>query len=445
MSSAALGSPVPGDIPLLGHAPALLRDPLGFVASLPAHGALVRLRLGRQPVVAVCDPELTRKVLLDDRTFDKGGPLFERVQELLGNGLGTCPHQLHRRQRRLCQPAFQQERLRAYLAVMAAETQAAVDSWHDGQVIDVTTEMMTLTARAAVATMFSSALPSAAVDLVVADFTTLLDAFIRRVITPQPLLNLPTPANRRYNRALNRLRGTVAKIIAVRRAEGGDHGDLLSALMAATDRGTSSGLSDTELADQVLTFFIAGTEPTAATVAFAVHLLATHPQAENSTRAEADRVLHGRPVTFEHLPALTQAARVITETLRLYPPGWLFTRTVVHDTELGGTFLPAGATLAYSPYLIQRRPDLYIDPDRFAPDRWLHTRPDRAAYVPFGAGPRKCIGERFALIEAVVALVSIISRWRLIPLSDKPLRIGLSTTISPSGLRMRVTDRGLSN
>lgn len=121
--------------------------------------------------MVVCDPELTRKVLLDDHTFDKGGPLYERVRDLLGNGLGKCPHQLHRRQRRLCQPAFQRERLRAYVPVMAAETQSAIDSWQDGEVIDVPREMMKLTARAAVATMFSSTLPSAAVDLVVADFT----------------------------------------------------------------------------------------------------------------------------------------------------------------------------------------------------------------------------------------------------------------------------------
>ena len=234
MNSAALVPPAPGSTPLLGHAPALLRDPPGFVASLPAHGALVGLRLGPQPVVMVCDPELTRKVLLDDRNFDKGGPLYERLRDVLGHGLGTCPHQLHRRQRRLCQPAFQRERLPAYAAVMAAETQAAVDSWHDGQVIDVLQEMMTLTARVAVATMFSSALPPAAVDQVVADITTLLNAIIRRVITPQPLLNLPTLANRRYHQALTRLRGTVAKIVAARRSEGGDHGDLLSALMGSS-------------------------------------------------------------------------------------------------------------------------------------------------------------------------------------------------------------------
>ncbi|MFJ9855126.1 cytochrome P450 [Streptomyces sp. NPDC101150] len=269
----------------------------------------------------VCDPELTRQVLRDDDTFDKGGPLYERVRDLLGNGLGTCPYPLHRRQRRLCQPAFQRERLRAYATVMAADTQAAVDSWHDGQVIDVAGEMMKLTARAAVATMFSSALPAVVVDQIVADFTTLLDAIIRRVITPQPMLKLPTPANRRYHQALIRLRGTVAKIVAARRAGSGEHGDLLSALMTAADPadpGTSSRLSDTELADQVLTFLITGTEPTAATVSFAVHLLATHPGIEISGRAEVDRVLNGEPIAFDHLPELTQITGVITETLQVY-------------------------------------------------------------------------------------------------------------------------------
>ncbi|MGA4844256.1 cytochrome P450 [Streptomyces sp. G45] len=215
--------------------------------------------------------------------------------------------------------------------------------------------------------------------------------------------------------------------------------------MAATDcdGASDTGLSDEELVDQVLTFFVAGTEPTASTVAFAARLLSGHGETERALHEEADRVLAGDAVAAEHLPRLDVARRVVAETLRLYPPGWLFTRAVVGDADLGGVRLPAGTTLAYSPYLIHRRPDLYDEPDRFDPQRWRGAPPERDAYLPFGSGARKCVGERFALTEAVLVLAAIAARWRLVPLPGRPpaRTTTLTTTLSPTGLRMRLVAR----
>ncbi|MFF8774295.1 cytochrome P450 [Kitasatospora sp. NPDC015120] len=434
-----------GCVPLLGHAPALIRDPLRFVASLPADGALVRLRLGPRTVVMVCDPDLVRHVLVHDETFDKGGPLFERLREVLGNGLGTCPHSLHRRQRRLCRPAFDGERFPGYAAAMTDLTEETADSWRDGRVIDVPAELTTLTARVALATMFSASLPVPVTREMLRDLGDIMGGLIRQVIAPAPLARLPTPSARRYRRARTHLRRSVEAIIAARRRDPGRHDDLLGTLMAAHDPETAPqdgpALSDEELTDEVVTFFVTGADPIAGTLAFTLALLARAPDVERRLHEEVDRVRAQGPVTFEHLPALELAGRVITETLRLYPPGWLFTRTLTADSGIGAVRLPAGTMVAYSPYLIHRRPDLYEAPDDFRPDRWLDPLAPRNAYLPFGAGARMCIGERFARTEAVLALAAITARWRLLPVTDRPLRCALSTTLRPAHLPMRLAER----
>ncbi|WP_424891624.1 cytochrome P450 [Streptomyces sp. XH2] len=434
----------PGSLPFLGHALPLVRDPLAFVSSLPAHGELVRLRLGTRSVVMVCDAELTRQTLLEDDVFDKGGPLYERIRELVGDGLVSCPHSRHRRQRRLCQPAFHPGRLPHYASAFTSSAEAASRSWHDGQVIDVTTEMMALTAQIAVETMFTTALSPEAAQTIIADINALMDTLLWRAIRPSVLERLPGMANQRYDRARSRLRRTIDSVTADRRSAPADHGDLLSSLQGTEDPGDPAGregFAGQELTDQILTFFFAGTETTSNTLAWALYLLAEHPDIEIRLGSETDRVLRGATATFADLPALEVARHVIMETLRLYPPAWLVTRTVAEDTELGGIRLPAGAAIAFSPYLIHRRPGLYETPDHFDPDRWRRTSPDRAAYLPFGSGARKCIGARFAMAEAVLALVTLTTRWRLVRLTDRPVRPLAKSTLSPRGLRMRVTAR----
>lgn len=434
----------PRSLPLLGHALPLTRDPLRFFTSLPDRGPMVRLRMGPRSVVMVCDPVLTRQVLLEDRVFDKGGPLFDRVGEVLGNGLITCPHSQHRRQRRLCQPSFHPARFAGYADTTASAAGSSVGEWHDGQVFDVLRELMAMTAHATTQTMFSTTLSVEARREFVEDLTPVLEGIFRRMVTPPFLERVPSARTRRYLAARDRSRGLVTRIAVERRTDGTDHGDLLSALVGAVDPDSLDGrsrLNDTELADEVLTFLAAGTETTAVTLTWALYLLARHPEIEAGIHEEVDRVLGGAAPTYADLPALERIGRVITETLRLYPPTWLLTRVVAKDTELGGTRLPAGTTLAFSPYLLHHRPDLFPDPDVFDPDRWITARPDRTAYLPFGAGPRKCIGDRLALIQAPLILASIAARWRLRPIDDRAVRPSLRATLAPHGLRMRVAAR----
>lgn len=448
-------SRAPGALPLLGHTMVLLRDPLRFLTSLPAHGDLVRIRLGPVDAAVVCDPGLTRQVLLDDRTFDKGGLLFDRLREVLGDGLGTCPHSRHRRQRRLMQPAFHPNRLPGYAQAMTVQIGETIGQWRDGAVVDVMAEMMPLAMRTTAEALFSGALHHRASRDTLDDIAVVFRGTYRRTVLPPWLNRLPTPANRRYHQARSRLRETLGSVVvAARRADGADHGDLLSALLAARDADSGDAsrdhhsLTDTELQDQAVSLLLAGTETTPTTLAWALHLLAHHPDIEDRLHAEVDTVLAGAPARFADLPQLELTRRVITETLRLYPPAWLLTRTVTTGSRLGGHRLSAGTTLVLSPYLLQRRSDLYDHPERFDPDRWdtlHHSPPPRHAFIPFGAGARKCIGDQFGTTNAVLALATITALWRLEPLPHRTVRPSVSTSLIPHGLRLRTLTRTSGN
>ncbi|WP_280466293.1 cytochrome P450 [Nocardia brasiliensis] len=432
----------PGALPLIGHLVPLLRDPLAFLTSLPVHGALVRVRVGRFTAIVVCDPGLTRQVLRDDEIYDKNGPLIERWRETTGDGLGTCPHRQHRRQRRLVQPVFRSARMTGYARTMTEQAAAITDSWHNGQVLDVTSEMMVMTARVILATLFSDSLPPGPLRQAVNDVATVVAGITRRMLTPPPLDRLPTRGNREYHQARIRLRSTIDGIIAERRTDVDDHGDLLSALVTARDTETDGrGLSDIEIADQVITFFIAGVETTANVLSWALHLLAHHPDIRHRLHSQVDTVLGGRPATYVDLPRLELATHIITETLRLWPPAWMITRVLTLDTELGGYTIPAGTTIVYSPYLLHHRPDLHPNPDVFDPSRYDSRQLPRETFIPFGGGARKCVGDKFAMILAPLTLASITAKWELKPAPGIKVRPSRGALMAPHGLYMRTAVR----
>ncbi|MEI5101711.1 cytochrome P450 [Streptomyces sp. PmtG] len=437
----------PGALPLAGHAPRMLRDPLAFLSSLPAQGDLVSVRLGPMKVIVVCERELTRQLMLADHAYDKGGPWYDRIRETIGNGLVTCPHSAHRRQRRLIQPSFHPARLPGYAHTMIDRATALGDGWRDGQIVDVPPQMLALTMRALLRNLFSSDLSPRTADAAMADLATILHGIYRRTMLPAALNRLPTPGNRRYHAAGRRLRRTLRTLIAAQRDSGTDRGDLLSALLAARDTtcDTGAALGDAEISDQLITFFAAGSETTATTLSWALHLLSRHPEVERRLHAEVDSVLAGAsPAGLEDLDRLPFTSRVIRETLRLYPPVWMVTREVTADTSLAGHLVPAGSALMLSPYLLHRQSDVYRDPERFDPDRWdsaAHPQPPRHAFIPFGLGPRKCVGAQYAMTEAALALATLTSRWRLSALPDAEVRPVAHTSLSPKALRLRVTAR----
>src|SRR5262249_6316941 len=208
-----LGS-VPGRLPLLGHAPRLLADPCRSLPSLPPHGALVRIGLGPQTAIVVCHPGLTRQILADDRTFDKGGQLVDRGRELFGDSLAICPHDKHRRQRRLVQPAFSRARLPGYASVMTERIATLMQRWQDGELLDVRAQLRTYTSRVTIATMFGAKLSIADQEQALQDLSDMLTGTYRRMFVPPALARLPLPGNSSYERARTRLRSNLGRLIA---------------------------------------------------------------------------------------------------------------------------------------------------------------------------------------------------------------------------------------
>ncbi|GLF96807.1 cytochrome P450 [Streptomyces yaizuensis] len=434
----------PGALPLLGHALRLLRDPLPFVSCLASHGDLVEIRLGPQRVYMVCHPELLQRVLTDDRTFDKGGPLFDRLRDFMGNGLATCPHADHRRQRRLAQHAFHHQHMERHGAVMTHQVELMLDQWEDGQVIDAFPVFSAYTLRTVARSLFTADLGDDRVGTIRRTFTDVLAGALPRMLVPDAWQRLPLPGNHRYREANRILTDTVNSVIAQYRQDGTDHGDLMSMLLAARDE-DGGGLSDTELRDQVVNLFVAGGETPAAVLSWAVAELAAHRGAERLLYEETDRVLAGRVATWHDLPRLPHTTRIIHETLRRYPGALMITRAASRPAQLAGDPLPAGSVIGFSPLILQSRPDYFPAPERFDPDRWLPEHAlamPRAAFAPFGGGPRKCIGDTFAMAEMTLALASIAARWTWRTTKPTDLRPALSpAAVRPRRVSLQLTAR----
>ncbi|MGG8405492.1 cytochrome P450 [Streptomyces sp. 12297] len=435
----------PGALPLVGHGRQLLRRPLQFLSELPQYGDLVEIRLGPQTAYVPCHQDLLHQVLADDRTFDKGGLLYEKARDFLGNGLGSCPHAEHRAQRRLLQPAFRPERLAQYGAAMEHRLGPLQESWYDGCVIDAFSTWYHFTLGTAVRALFSTDIADTTARRIERSFDVMLGNIFARMLVPGPLQKLPTPGRRRYAGAIADLHGAIDELIDRYRETGEDHGDVLSVVLASGGR-MGREPTPTELHDQMVTLLAASSETSAATLTWACLLLAQDGELQERLRAEVDEVLDGDQARWEHVPRLEFTRRVLTETMRLYPAGWLLTRiTTGPGAELAGHPIPAGSTVVFSPYVVQRRADLFERPDAFDPDRWLPERAaglPRGAFAAFGGGARKCIGDTFALGETAVALASVVSRWHLevAPGADlRPAR--LATILRPRRLGIRLRAR----
>lgn len=435
----------PGAIPVLGHALRLRDNPLEFFESLRALGDVVLIKLGPQRAYVLNSAELVRELLVaKSRHFDKGTQI-DSARDLLGYGLISSEGEMHRQHRLLMQPAFRRDRIAEYAQVMREQIVEHTADWHTGRVIDVRVEMTTLTLSVAAKTLISAELGNDLVAEMLHSMPRIFDLLYQRMTTPLPVSNkLPLKRNREYAARLARLHPMIDKVVADYRSSDDRKPDLLGMLLEARDAETGSVLSDRELHDQITAILMAGSETTAAALSWVFHLLPDHPEVEARLHAEADRVLDGRPAEYADVRQLTYTAQVINEALRYYPPAWLATRRATEDVDLKDLHVPAGATVIFSAYVVQRDPRLFSDPDEFDPDRWSPERVGeihRDAIVQFGGGPRKCIGDVFAVVEATLALATIAAQWRLRVAPGVRMAKVAGSTLSPRDLMMTVEQR----
>ncbi|GGW64051.1 cytochrome P450 [Streptomyces caelestis] len=430
----------PGIFPSISHGIALFRRPLEFLNSLPARGDLVEIRLGPQRAWMVCHPELVHRMLRDSRTFDKGGPQYERLRALMGGGVVTCPHAEHRRQRRMLQPTFRPSSVAGHTRMMAEETESLCGDWRGGQQVDVSAAMLGLTTRLISRVLLSDSLGPAAAEEVRHCLAAIVRGlFVRTVVPVDALFRLPTPANHRYRRAVERVRELVDAAVAERR-RGAPRDDLLGLLLRAADaEDGETPVTDQEVHDQLVSLLLTGSESPSMCLASTFSLLAQHPEVERRLHAEVDSVLAGRLPDADDLPRLVYTRSVVTETLRHSPPGWLFTRVTTRETEFAGCRLPRGATILYSPYLLHHNAASFPEPGRFLPERWLESEDaagPHGALIPFAAGSRKCIGDLFSMAEMTVALATIAGRWRLRHPAGRVAPPRPGATLGPRSLTM---------
>jgi cytochrome P450 len=423
------------------------RDHLGFLTRCAReYGDVVRLRFVNVPVYLLNHPDHTEYVLVqNNRNFIKSRG--ERISlGFLGDGLLTSEGSFWRRQRRLAQPAFHRERITAYGEVMAESAGRMVGDWRDGEVRDVHRDMMRLTLEIVARTLFGVPLKPAEFEEVGAALAVISERFTGRGgVFFQVPERVPTPGNLRFRRALGKLDALIYGVVGGRRARGEDDGDdLLSMLLAARDE-KGARMSDKQLRDEVMTIFLAGHETTANALSWTWHLLAEHPEVERKLHEELDETLAGRLPTVEDLSRLRYTDMIVKESLRLYPPAWAFGREAVGACEIGGYHVPTGTQLIMSQWVMQRDPRYYEHPTEFRPERWadgLSERLPRYAYFPFGGGPRLCIGQSFAKMEANLLLATLAHRFRLRPASGERVTPRPSITLRPGdGMRMVLEER----
>ncbi|MEZ4591452.1 MAG: cytochrome P450 [Chloroflexota bacterium] len=398
-------------------------------------------------------PDHNKHILQDNnRNYSKmPHPSLSLLRPVVGNGLLTSDGDFWRRQRRLAAPAFHRKRITDFAQTMTAATDTMLQSWHaiakDGRPLDINETMMHLTLEIVGKTLFSIDLTREA-DTIGDSFSVVNEEIARLTGIPFADIGLKIPflpSTRTINKHTAVLTNVVHSIIQERRKSGLASEDLLGMLMTARDEDTGEGMSDQQLHDEVMTIMLAGHETTAVSLAWTFYLLSEHPNVLAELEAEVDGVLNGRLPTIDDVPSLVYTTMVLEESMRLYPPAYAIARWGHDEDEVGGYYLPKDAVVTLSPYVTHRHPDFWDQPDRFDPQRFTAERKaerPRFAYLPFGGGPRQCIGNSFAMTEAILLLASIVQRYRLTLLPGTQVELEPLITLRPKGkLMMMLTER----
>jgi len=430
-------APGPATLQFVLDLPKFRKDPLGgFFRAALTYGDIVRYR-GLWVTHQLSHPDHIQHVLQGNFANYRKGRSYKILKLSLGEGLLTSEGALWQRQRKMTQPSFQGQQVASFVATMAENTQAMLRRWESNAgehtVFDVVPDFMRLTLNIAAQVLFTTNLEADA-ESIRRTLDIGRDYSVERAwsIFPPPL-SLPTRRNREYRGALANIHGIMDRIIAGRRQSSARISDLLTMLMEARDE-NGEPMSDKQLRDEIITLLTAGHETTTLVLSWTCFLLATRPDVVERMTAEA-AFLNGRSPTYEDLMKLRYSRMVVEESMRLYPPVWTMGRTAVNEDEIGGYRIAAGSEILIFPYITQRHPKWWQDPDVFRPERFAPensgARP-RYAYLPFGAGPRTCIGLNFAMTEIMVVLTMILQRLRLkLAIDPASVRPDPSVTLQP--------------
>ncbi len=420
---------------ILGVMPEFNRDSLAFIRQCQSYGDVVRMRFLYLTVHFLYNPEHIEYVLSTNaKNFIKSrslrSPFF---QKLVGNGLLTSEGEVWKRQRRLAQPAFHRQRISAYADVMVEYASRMISSWREGEVRDIHRDMMRLTLEIVVKTLFNADVSGDA-DKVSKVLSQIVKPFASQATLKWIADNrLPTSTHRSFNRSAKEIDEIVYRIIAERRANGSDQGDLLSMLLSAHDD-DGSQMTNRQLRDEVMTIFLAGHETVALTLSWTWYLLAQHPEVEKKFHEELDRVLGDRLPRAEDVPQLKYTEQIAKESMRLYPPAYGVGREAIEDCEIGGFRIPRKSQLFMFQWATHRDPRYFEEPETFQPERWTEEFSNslpKYAYFPFGGGPRACIGNYFAMMETILLLATMGQRFRFSLLPDRPVTLLPAMSLRP--------------
>ncbi len=402
------------------------RDPLAYFTELATYGEFAYVRLATRDTYLVTSPDLLRDILVERADlFQKPEHTRDSTQTFLGEGMLNASGALHRRHRRIIQPVFNRAWVDSYAGAMESATRHLIARWQDGETRDIAQAMMTLALNIVGGTIFG--VPDLADSADLARATAVMQQYSGNTLTRSKLVAVTEQDCREAVQVLHQLVTSV-----LRRHQSSGARDLVTLMKTATDPETGEKMSEQEIRDEALTLLMAGHESTANALAWTFYLLAKHPEAERRLRAEIEGQVGDRTVTVDDLPHLPYLERVLKESLRLYPPAWLMGRTPFQALEVGGYLIQPDANLVICPYVLHRHPRFFPEPEVFNPDRFL-TEPVKYTYLPFGTGPRICIGQPFALLELAVVTVTVLQHFRLRVNPDKVVQPDPMMTLRPKG------------